>query len=461
MEKNKLVEYVNDYKSLLEKVSEYNGTSSYIFRGQTQNYQTDDFPYSFLESFNRKPCIPPLLFKWNYYCLTALKEMIGPDNLMLMNEKETILYTDALLQHYGWRSMQLDLSSNFVVSLFFAGYQYEMKREFQIVEDCYETGIAELVDMASYKVSKNEIGYLYVFDRKTLETNKDATFIDLTDLDFENIRPHRQKGCVLSSYPKPINEITNPAIVKVLIIKTDLITKYCNENEINQQYLFPTDTDDIYKFLITLPRISIEPEMNKSFFFIKELNIPDYSIKFNRFKNYDVAYYKSFWIFDDINVKHKFKLLHKFSYYKCKCNLYHLPITKNSNTMPELIKFIRRNKEFIIEFDNLYRRTVSGDGKYLKAIRYSIKKNIICVSEIAVKYVGKVLLEVFELLSRYYEIYENDVIAIRKDGDCPCDNDDLHLHNLMIGKYFTKMVSDGSLIVSQDDDKVYLVEFYK
>jgi hypothetical protein len=226
-----LEEYIFDYGALLKKILVYNDNPNFVFRGQVENYSTDKYPYSFLTSFDRTECIPSLHFKWNYYCLMAFKELIGPENYGFISQKEKLLYTEAILQHYGWRSMQLDLSSKFDVSLFFAGYQFEMIHQYQIVEDCYESGVIESVDLASYSKSNREYGYIYVFDRKLLLTKADARLVDLSNIEFENIRPYRQKGWVLSSFPKQINEITSPALVKVLIIKTDLIVKYCQEKK--------------------------------------------------------------------------------------------------------------------------------------------------------------------------------------------------------------------------------------
>lgn len=228
--------------------------------------------------------------------------------------------------------------------------------------------------------------------------------------------------------------------------------------KINQQYLFPTDTDDLYKYLINLPRRAVYGNEQKIDFFVKELNIPEYDNKFNRQKNHTIAYYSSFWIFDDIKAKRELQVTKKCSYYKCKFDFYHLPIIENNNDMPDLINLIKIEKEFILEFDSLYRHVASSDAEYQKAIRFLLIDNELCVSEITVKYVGKQLCGVSQLLPRYYEILGNEVKTIRKEDDCPCNNDELHSHNLMIGKYFAEMIRDNSLGAIREVDNVYCVE---
>jgi len=101
-----------------------------LFRGQTAHYEKDGVP-SIVTSFDRQGCIPPLMLKWARYANNLLDTFIGP-------EAHTLDFSQALLQHYGWRSFYIDCSASAAVSAWFASHRYSDKSTIEIAEDYEE-----------------------------------------------------------------------------------------------------------------------------------------------------------------------------------------------------------------------------------------------------------------------------------------------------------------------------------
>ena len=107
-----------------------------LFRGQDKHFKLEGKP-SITTSFKRKGCHPPLMQKWTHYCSEILASLLGP------NEKELpgIEFTQALLQHYGFRSFYIDVTSDVSVAAWFACNVYSSEKEIFVEEDCNETGL--------------------------------------------------------------------------------------------------------------------------------------------------------------------------------------------------------------------------------------------------------------------------------------------------------------------------------
>src|SRR4051812_38514048 len=83
-----------------------------LFRGQVRHYTRPDGRVNWPTSHIRKGCIPSELRKWSFYAQEALTVFGGSDPPLDL--------VQALLQHYGWRSFYIDLTSNPAVACWFA-----------------------------------------------------------------------------------------------------------------------------------------------------------------------------------------------------------------------------------------------------------------------------------------------------------------------------------------------------
>lgn len=456
---------IHEYSELLNVIQKYNNQQKYVFRGQAQNHPTKGYPYSFSVTFERHGCIPSAKSKWEYYCYNALKMIFGQDIYEKLPYHQMLTYVDALLQHYGWRSMQLDVSKSINAALYFAGYSYNQKDIIVSMQDYAGNPVMDVGRKAFYSENTNEFGYIFIFDKDILISNTHVNFTDLTIANIHNdCRPVRQQGCVISTFPYPIDDEIINSIHEVYKIKAELLVAYCNNHHIDQTSLFPSESEDhIYSFLLSLPRKeAVLDKGKKSGFFIKDLDIPEYGSTDIKRKSPSTAFYSSFWIFDNIGDFEKDNtgvLPKNYTYYKCQADFYHYFSKEGSYyEMPDFISLIRAKKEIILEFDNIYRHYSTSQTQYQKGIRFVLTDKVIAVYEIFVNYAGRNILGFGELIPRYYKIISDiEVVPIRIEGDCPCDDHDRHLHKLLVGKYFAQMLKEGYLSEKQEIDHVYVI----
>src|SRR5688572_30167882 len=91
------------------------GGKEYLFRGQTGHYVRHDGSVSLPSSFARHGCIPTLMMKWTFFA-TDLLRLSGTATDGVAAPPE---FVQALLQHYGWRSFFVDLTSSAAVASWF------------------------------------------------------------------------------------------------------------------------------------------------------------------------------------------------------------------------------------------------------------------------------------------------------------------------------------------------------
>lgn len=440
-----MVREVNRIEELDQIIASYEG-KNYIFRGQTKNYSTEEFQYSFQTSFDRVECIPSISFRWTYYCNNVMKSLIQMRLVDDIVDSKRSEYVEALMQHYGWRSRFIDLSSKSIVSLFFAGHMFRQKRVLHATEDCFEDFVIESKQEAEYVKSSNEYGYLYVFDREIILNNGRGNLIDLTNGIFdENIRPVRQSGLLLENRNNQLNNALNESIVEVLKIKTSTIQEVCENNNITIEYLFPSnDIDDIYNMLLSLPRKEIfKNDGDRTGFFLKQFEIPEYRIKYEKFQVPSIAYYSSFWILDELEnfgITEGHKLYNEFDnalYLKCKSDIsFHVTTTlKSELECRYLIQEIKKYECIVIEYDNLFKYHVVDDNVYQKGFVIRRNGDIISIEELGVEYSGKTLQGLIGMFPRCFKIVNEKLVrSIRIEGDCPCNDDYRHFHLLFIAK---------------------------
>ena len=72
--------------------------SDSLYRGQVQHYGSLHAP-AMNTSFSRQGCDPPRMLKWSHYARYALASLLEKSELA-----GDLEFTQALLQHYGFRS---------------------------------------------------------------------------------------------------------------------------------------------------------------------------------------------------------------------------------------------------------------------------------------------------------------------------------------------------------------------
>lgn len=456
---------INTPADFSKKVTAYN-KKRYVFRGQIKDHP-------FKTSFERNECTDSYQkAKWEYYCYYAFKMGLSPEIYKAMNYEDMLIYIDSLLQHYGWRSRQLDITKSIAVAAFFASHKYTkdyMKDGiFSLTEDYDGNFIIEKVSAAKYEDSKEECGYIYIFDMDQIQHCQGLSFVDLSNgLIDKQCRPVKQSGCVVSSAPpKAMDSFLSSTVVEVLRVKLPILLEYCSSCKINENWLFPTtEQDGIYRFLLNLPsKEFINSNGNKTNFYLKELDIPEYHYQFKKTHPPTKAYFSCFWIYDNL---HSFKRncaqanSKDYTYYKCNSDDCFPLFSKEGQylQMPDLIALMRKQKNVILEFNSIFPcSSMRSTTDYQKGISFVLDKNVISVSQLVIGWAGTTPLGFGELMPRYYKIISDcEVAPLRQDNDCPCNDDDRHLHDLLVGKYFAQMLSEGYLVASHERDQVFFV----
>ncbi len=457
---------ITNQEQLKEVISKYSDNENYVFRGQNRNYSTEEYQSSFLTSFDRERCIPIKRATWIYSCHNALKAIIDPKTLPKLDNVKYSVFIEALLQHYGWKSRYIDLTKDLKVSFFFAAMKYLSDEVIHGYEDCFEMPVFEKVIEAHYDKSDEEYGYIYIFNKQKICLNKDEAFIDLTkEMNFYNeIRPLRQSGCLLSNQNGKLNEILDDAIVEKYEISSSLLLEFCKKNEITQEKLFPSDkVDPLYWFLLSLPRRKIIIDNNSEIefeFYKKLLDIPEYSLPFEKIKAPAVAYFSEFWIVNNLDKFEDSELMfpQNASWYKCYPSIYATKIREDFKGLNNIIELLDSKKCIVIEFNDIYKNYFDDSTDYSKGIRFDLEENIITVYEIEIDFPGKQLRGMGCLMPRHYKVVnKNSILPIRKPGDCPCNDEDRHNHNLFIGEYFAQMIKEKSIEIKKEKDSVFVV----
>ncbi|WP_198147438.1 FRG domain-containing protein [Sphingobium chungbukense] len=155
-----------------------------LFRGQTEHFGTPEHP-SATTSFDRHGCIPSEMLRWSRYADEVLGAFTG--------EHSNLPLSQAILQHYGFRSFYLDCSDQPAVSAWFAGNRYSDEPSVELCEDCDERPLFLRKKMASYNAADG-VGHLYVLDRAACEK------VGLTDLTAIAIEGARTRAGVQSAH---------------------------------------------------------------------------------------------------------------------------------------------------------------------------------------------------------------------------------------------------------------------
>ncbi len=215
--------------------------------------------------------------------------------------------------------------------------------------------------------------------------------------------------------------------------------------------------------MLSLPRRKIIIDNNSEIefeFYKKLLDIPEYSLPFEKIKAPAVAYFSEFWIINNLQKFEDSNLMFPLNafWYKCYLSIYATKISENFEKLDNVIELLNSKKCIVIEFNDIYKNYFDASTNYSKGIRFDLEKDIVAVYEIEIDFPGKQIRGMGCLKPRYYKVIDkNSLLPIRKLGDCPCNDEDRHNHNLFIGEYFAQMIKEKSIDIKKEEDRVYIV----
>jgi len=214
-----------------EIISSIPDTSLALFRGENQNYPQ-------MRSGKARPnafIIPEIENGWNVIVGRLIKD-----------QSKSTEYRQSILQHYGYPTFYLDLTSDPLIAAWFAIHEFSRLDPMRWVGGmCFR-----VLDMSTYVQIKEGIGYFHILEIPNYQSFfEDNQLFDITD---ENlfIRPQKQSAYLILDKP---NTSVNPNDHKIYTLEID---RTIFDSSYDVMDLFPHPNDDLgYNKLLDVPFI--------------------------------------------------------------------------------------------------------------------------------------------------------------------------------------------------------------
>lgn len=431
-----LEQKIDSLEALEDHFARY--SEGFLFRGQVKHY-TDSIGYvSIPTSFSRHGCIPDIMFKWTHYAKAILRAFSGISYFDI--DIET---SQAILQHYGWRSFYIDLTKSPHIACWFAANKYEEKKCIHMGENLHEEGIWLVHKEAKYNLNES-IGHIYTIDKLTLES-LGVKVHDLTLLggDEGRLRFEAQQACLAGNLK---DRLPPQAVISHIEVPTEILLSYYKKLGIGSTAdVFPPKEDDfILNALLSLPweRMKIDSSFPT---FKRGLEIPDYDAKFIMHIPPEITLFENFWLSenrgdDDNPFKHiTFYKLPQFSYYANTNQEFDLSLVNEA---------LKRHGDFIIELDGLIKILEDQEPYiYEKGIHVSLERDgSISISGLLIEHPGNLVQGIGLNLGWHYKAGNNIWSKIDHKEQCPCKNELRHELQFSLLRMLNEALKEGELI---------------
>lgn len=260
-----------------------------LYRGQTKHYGADSMP-SVTTTFDRLGCIPSEMGKWIYYASNVLEGWYGEK--ALSHE-----FSQAVLQHYGWRTFFVDSTSNPAVAAWFASYTYSEQFAAELCEDYHEDPVWLRKKRAGYQFQDGP-GFLYVLKKPGAGDAVKA--VDLSTIHIEGARPRPSAQAAWLVGPLHGNPLPTEYFVARISADRSLFRDFALKHALDAvETLFPTRREDpILNSLLCLPWTEIlgldEPGDKRASIaaFRRTIEFPEYDGHYRKNLPGNIAFYR-------------------------------------------------------------------------------------------------------------------------------------------------------------------------
>lgn len=409
-----------------------------LFRGQ-RNHFTENGKANITNSFERHGCVPLVLFKWSYYVKEVIRLLGGATH----NEISTEI-TQALLQHYGWRSFYVDLTSDFSVAAWFASHTFKLNSLVTLWEDCFEDPTLLIHQNANYDSGEGD-GHVYVFSRSVLMEREIGVF-DLSVMKPQDfIARHAKQQAFLIG---PLKGRVPPDLIYAHLI--------CPSSVLNQaavlagydktEDLFPTrEQDSILQSLLSVPWRLFDD--NSPPIFIRGLSLPEFDYQHSKFIPDQHAFYRPFWIADDRGGNQL--PFEKSTFVRVPEEIFYSFPRPDDQKLEKVSAFIREKGSIAIETDGIMRLLeFPNDCYYVKGVFINMTDDqLVQISSILIEHPGMQVAGVIVTLPWTYQITEECTwLRVMGAQDCRCNNHQRHFHNFWIVGALEYVLSDGHFV---------------
>ncbi len=380
------------------------------------------------------------MLKWTHYSKAIIRAFSGEDY-----HDMDIGLSQAILQHYGWRSFFIDLSKDAYIACWFAANKYEDEITSYMCEDFEESPVMLFHRKASYNEFKED-GNIYIIDTRYFSKNN-IKIHDLTVLSDpqDNNRFQVQSACLVEAFNGflPVDSIAAHLIVKHEVLKEYYVSKGVN----NTLDIFPDRKNDfILNSLLSLPWYNVPSGSNYSIpFFKRSLEIPEYDFSFIKHLPASITLFKPFWVSDH-------KQLDNFPFvdflsFKVSENDYFTGKSDQFDLI-EVNQVLLENPKIIIEIDGLIKIPEFSDNcEFEKGIVVEkINNNIYSVSALIVKQLGQVVTGVGTNNGWFYKVINGNWKKINHSKQCPCNNDLRHELQFSLLRMLNEHLKDELMI---------------
>lgn len=395
--------------------------ADWLFRGQLHHYENAGAS-NIVSSFSRLGCSPPEMLKWHHYSSNILRGMLG-------SAASDLALCQALLQHYGWRSFYIDVSTDPAVAAWFGAYQYHEETIIDSCEDCNEMPVWLRRKFASYEEAEEGSGHLYAISRSRLPEGVEA--IDLAQIGTWGTRSRYSVQSAWLIGPLSRAPLPPETIGYHLIADRDILREYATQEgfQTTESMFPPPEEDAALATLLRLPW-KIIPTDGPEFIpaFRRTIEFPEYHRSYRRILSPSLALYKGTSVAtlprapegpDDIHVVAIPELA-----------MFGHPPQASLDRFPHIQRLLPRHAVVVFEIDNLILRgELEGQALYCKGMSLAVHdQGLIEVSEQWVEHPGMTLTCGGACRGWFYEISEDGIWARHHHQDeCLCGNEEIHI----------------------------------
>lgn len=413
--------------------------SGFLFRGQTSHYIDPKTQFvSIRTSFNRHGCVPNLMFKWSHYSKAIVRAFGGGGYHEMSMEM-----SQAILQHYGWRSFFVDLTKSPSVACWFAAHTYAERRAVHMCEDWEEAPVWLVHQDAQYIESKEQ-GHLYVIDVAELERCGVGVH-DLSKIEAEGgrFRPLVQSACLAGNLK---SALPPRSVTTHLVVSHDVLAEYCKKNSLlKTSDVFPSREEDfILKALLDVPWQRLGDGEMPIPTYVRGLPLPEYDCRFKKHLESEIALYSEFWVADN---RSDFAELRDVPFFRFSESAYYAN-SDEAFDLSEVNNFLEKHQSFVVELDGLINipesRVPYEFDKGIVVERHD--DNSVSVSGLVVEHPGQVVAGVGVIRGWYYKVEGGIWKVVPHDDSCPCNNSLRHELQFALLRILNESLRENELV---------------
>jgi hypothetical protein len=224
-----------DFQSYFKDIVSKYGQNSVVFRGQVLDKPLIPSLLRGVQQSSRAPgCIPQLTANWS---ICAKRIVSG-----FQTAKHSGFEIQAIMQHYGYRSLMIDVTSDPKIALWFALHKFTSEQAPLFIENELRSAVFQWS-----RYVPCQTGYIYMLK---MPKSQDYKYVDLTQImPYAAARVHTQKAAAIVCSRKPADDLI---ISKLKVVDSGWFRD--SQLDTKTTSLFPLpNVDRFYRKLCTVP----------------------------------------------------------------------------------------------------------------------------------------------------------------------------------------------------------------